>query len=128
MSQLQILTTLRNELISFFDQLIGLLPNEGDLIMIRYLIADKIAIKDIMDYIVKKLLPLSDLVKNRNDNFFLQNNILFDKLDNNKVNYFKNIWTSDKLDDQDKDIIWKWFKRILFRAEQYQKASESNLN
>lgn len=123
MSELQILTLLRNELISFFDQLIGLLPDEGDLVIVRYFIADKIPINDIMQYIIEKLLPLTELVKTKNDNFFLQNNILFDKIDNNKVNYFKNLWISDKLDKEDKDIIWKWFRRILLRAEQFLKLN-----
>lgn len=123
MSEIQILTSLKNDLLKFLDQLILILPNEGDLIIIRYFIADKIPINDIMDYIVTKLLPLNELVKNKNDNFFLQNNILFDKIDNNKVNYFKNLWISDKLDQQDKDTIWMWFRRILLRAEQFTKLS-----
>jgi len=71
---IQILTSLKNDLLKFLDQLILLLPDEGDLIIIRYFIADKIPINDIMEYIVSKLLPLNDLVKNKNDNFFLQNN------------------------------------------------------
>lgn len=124
MSEIQILTTLRNELITFFDQLIDLMPAEGDLIIIRFFIADKYPITDIMDYIIEKLLPLIDLVKNKNDNFFLQNNVLFDKLDDKKVNYFKNLWLSDVLDSDDKEIIWKWFRRILLRAEQYSKITK----
>lgn len=121
MSEIQILTSLKNELVTFFDQLIALMPEEGDLIVIRFFISDKFPILDIMTHIIEKLLPLVDLVKNKNDSFFLQNNILFDKLDDKKVNYFKNLWVSGKLDDDDKEIIWKWFRRILLRAEQFSK-------
>lgn len=121
MSELNFLTLLKDNLVKFLDSLIELLPNEGDLLIIRFFLKDKIPTIDIMNYVVNKLLPLKNLIETKNDTFFLNNNILFEQLDKNKVNYFKNIWTEKYLDDQDKDAIWSWFLTFVKIAELYKK-------
>lgn len=124
MSKIQMLTSLRAELLTFLDQLTESFPEEGDLIVARFLLADKIPISDIMEYIIHTLLPLKTMVKNRDENFFLEHNILFEEIDSGKVNHFKRIWKSDALDDEDKTAIWKWFDRFLIRAERYKNLSQ----
>jgi hypothetical protein len=121
MSELNYLTLLKTNLVSFFDSLIELLPNEGDFLIIRFFIKDKIPTIDIMNYVINKLLPLKSLIEAKNDAFFLNNNILFEQLDKNKVNYFKNIWQEKYLDDKDKDVIWSWFLTFVKIAELYKK-------
>jgi phosphoglucomutase len=123
MSEIQILTQMRDSLVTFFDELIELMPLEGDIVVIRFFIADKIPMIDIMEHIVENILPLFDLVKAKDERFFLENNILFDALDGNKVNYFKNLWVSGTIDKEDKDVIWKWFSTILIMAQRYSKIT-----
>ena len=59
------------------------------------------------------------MVKERDDNFFLNHNILFEKLNDDKVNKFKEIWESGSLDKDNKEVIWKWFHTLIFLAERY---------
>ena len=126
MSQLQLLRGLHSDLLKFFDSLIEAFPDEGDLVIIRFALTDQFPITDIMDYITVSLLPLKSKVVNRDKNFFLENNILFEQLDNSKVNHFKLIWKSDTLNEEDKDSIWRWFDRFILRAERYNKCINAN--
>ena len=123
MSELQILEGLKTDLIKFFDNLISAFPEEGDFVIIRFLIDGKFPIEKIMDCIVEKMLPIKDMVYTKNDKFFLENNVLFQELGmNDKVNYFKNLWVSDSLEQEDRDNIWSWFERFIRRAEMYKKV------
>lgn len=126
MSQLQLLRGLQSDLLRFFDSLIEAFPDEGDLVIIRFALTDQFPITDIMDYITVSLLPLKSKVDNRDNNFFLENNILFEQLDNAKVNHFKRIWKSETLNEEDKDSIWRWFDRFLLRAERYKRCINAN--
>lgn len=126
MSQLQLLRGLHSDLLKFFDSLIEAFPDEGELVIIRFALTDQFPITDIMDYITVSLLPLKTKVDNRDNNFFLENNILFEELDNSKVNHFKRIWKSGTLNDEDRDSIWRWFDRFLLRAERYNKCINAN--
>jgi hypothetical protein len=122
MSKLDLLKQLNNHLVSFLDELIETFPQEPDFIIFRILVKDKLDTEDIMNYIVNRLCPLQDMVKNKNESFFLDNNILFENLDkknNDKVNRFKKIWISGNLDGENKDILWSWFASIISLGKRY---------
>jgi len=119
MSQLDLLRQLKDELIFFFDELIELLPEEPDLVIVRIFLKDKIPIVDIMEYIVNELIPLKPMVLQRDDRFFVNHNILFTKIDENKVNHFKRLWTCGSLDKENKETIWRWFRSFIYLAEKY---------
>ena len=121
MSKIDILKTLKEQVILFFDELIDTLPEEADLIIIRIFIKDKYPIEDIMKYIVKKFIPLRNSIIKEDEGFFLNNNILFEEFDSNKVNHFKRIWRSSSLNEDDRKVIWRWFKGFLCLAEKYEK-------
>ena len=122
MNRIQILTDFKNNLVNFFDELIEQFPEEGDLVVIRIFLNDQIPIVEIMNTFIVKILPLSDMIKKRDENFFINNNVLFEKLEKNKVNHFKKLWRSDKLDAQDRQVIWRWYDCFLSLAEKYQKS------
>jgi len=111
----------QNNLISFLDELINQFPQEADLVIARIFLKDQVPIADVMNYVCHKLLPLKQLVTNRDEKFFVENNILFEDLQKSKVNHFKKLWRSGLLDDEDKETIFKWFDTFLFLAEKYQK-------
>ncbi len=119
MSKILLLSQLKEQLVLFFDELIELLPLESDLVIIRIFINDKIPITDVMNYVIRKLIPLKNLVQTTDDKFFINNNILFEQLDQHKVNHFKRIWTTGNLDSDDKKTIWKWFATFIYLAEKY---------
>ena len=121
MSEIEVLQQFKNGLIGFFDELIEQLPQEGDLIIVRIFLKDRVPIGDVMNYFIHKLLPLKNLVKERNEKFFLDNDVLFQSLQSNKVNHFKRIWCSGVFDDDDKEVIFKWFESFIRLSERYQK-------
>ena len=118
---MKILTEFRSNLVSLLDELIEQFPQEGDLVVLRIFICDQVPIVDIMGMFSKRVLPLKDMVKQRNASFFLENDVLFDQVNISKVSYFKELWASDKLDAEDRDTIWRWFDLFVSLAERYQK-------
>ena len=120
-SKLQILTDFRTSLVSFLDELIQQFPEEGDLIVLRIFLADQVPIEEIMQTFVNKCLPLKEIIKKRDESFFLANNVLFERIDRDKVNHFKKLWISPKLDDDDRAIIWQWYDNFIAISEKYVK-------
>jgi hypothetical protein len=128
-SEIEILIQLKTQMVSFLDELIETFPNEPDFVIFRIFVNDRLPIEDIMKYIVNNLCPMGDMVKARNEDFFLKNNILFDQLDetdSSKVNHFKNLWMSKRVDKEDKEVIWRWFQSFIFLGNKY--AEIKNLN
>ena len=122
MSEIEILSQLKKSLLSFLDELIASFPSEPDFVIFRIFVNDKLAIVDIMEYLVENLVPLQDMVKARNEKFFLNYNILFEKFNDkqtDKVNKFKEIWTSNRLDKDDKETIWRWFSSFIYLGNKY---------
>jgi hypothetical protein len=64
---------------------------------------------------------LRKMIKNRNEAFFLENNI-FDNLGKDKINNIKKIWRSDRLDKEDKEVIWNWIDAFMYLGDKYAKA------
>ena len=127
--EIDILTQLKTQMVTFLDELIETFPSEPDFVIFRIFVNDRLPIEDIMKYIVNNLCPMADMVKAKNEDFFLKNNILFSQLDENessKVNHFKNIWSSKQVDKEDKEIIWRWFQSFIFLGNKY--AEIKNLN
>lgn len=124
MSETEILKQFKNSLISFLDELIVQFPEEGDLVIFRIFLKDRIMINEIMNYVVHKILPLKQLVQDRNEDFFLNHCSLFDEVGGNekknKVNRLKKLWRSESLDDDDKRVVWEWFDSFIYLAEKYQ--------
>jgi hypothetical protein len=111
MNKIELLGVFKDKLIKFFDALIEQFPNEGDFVMIRVLIPS-IPTEDIMNIFCNRIMPYTDMIKNRDDRFFLENINLFEGIKTDKVNYFKDIWLHGNLTEEDKEQLWKWF--ILF--------------
>lgn len=116
---IKILSDFKTSLIEFLDEMIAQFPNEGDFILSRVFIKDQFPILEIMKLFIEKLLPYKDLVKQRDENFFLNNDVLFRGIQNNKINHFKRLWKSNSLTDDDREIIFKWFDHLLNLVEQY---------
>jgi hypothetical protein len=119
---ISIMKTFQTNLINFLDELINQFPQEADLVIARIFIKDQVPIADVMNYVCLKLLPIKKLVSNRDEKFFIENNILFEDLQKSTLNHFKKLWRSGLLDDEDKETIFKWFDTFLYLAEKYQKS------
>ena len=126
MSELEILKQFKQTIISFLDELIDQFPKEPDLVIFRIFLKDRLPIVNVMNYFVHKVLPLKNMVSERNEDFFLNHCTLMEDIQSKekrgKVNNFKKLWRSDRLDDDDKKIMWDWFDSFIFLAEKYQKS------
>jgi hypothetical protein len=124
MSEIEILTEFKTQLLSFFDELISQFPRQGDLVIIRIFLANQIPIVEAMEIFIQRLntnnQELKKMIKERNELFFLEHN-LFDNLGKDKVMNFKQLWISDNLDKQDKEVIWKWVDTFVYLSDKYAK-------
>ena len=129
-SQFVILKEFKKQLIKFLDELIEQFPTEGDLVILRIFVKDQAPIMDLINHFVSVILPLKDKVKNRDERFFIDNHILMYSdpeytdmyADKDKINYLKNLWTSDYIDSDNKKIIWEWFDMFVNLTEKYKKT------
>jgi hypothetical protein len=121
--KIQLMYEFRNQLINFLDELIEQFPEESDLYIIRIFLKDQIPVYDVLGRYIRDLLPLKKIVDKRDETFFLQNDILYEKsgVAIDKVNNFRKLWLSDKLDDNDREIIWKWMDLLNNIGGQYYK-------
>lgn len=125
MSEIEILKKFKDTVISFLDELISQFPQEADLVIFRIFLKDRVPIVDVINYFVRKVLPLKNMVENRNEDFFLNHCTLMEDINNQKtkgrVNHFKKLWRSETLDDEDKEVVWQWFDIFITLSEKYQK-------
>ena len=130
MSEIEILKQFKNALISFLDESIGQFPTEGDLVIFRIFLKDRVPIVSVLNYFVLKILPLKNMVKDRDEDFFLNKCELFESIQNTerkgKVNRFKKLWRSSSLDNDDKRVVWEWFDSFIYLSEKYQKCKSKN--
>ena len=126
MSEILILKEFKKNLISFVDELIDQFPSEGDLVILRIYFNDQCEIKEVMESFTQYLNKDDNIIKKnieeRNDSFFLNHNTLFENVvDKTKIIHFKKIWRSPQLDQEDKEIIWKWIDSFVFLSDKYAK-------
>ena len=127
MSAEDILQEFKNQLVNFFDELINQFPSEGDLVVIRLFLSNQIPIRDVMNHfnyqLNKENKLFKTMIKNRDEQFFLENN-LFDLKGSkrDKMSHFKRLWRSGVLDDEDKEVMWRWVDSFVYLSDKYTKA------
>jgi len=128
-----VLTEFKNNIITFFDELIDQFPDLGELVIMRIFLKDQICIKDVIEMtgfqLNKNQGIIRKMIKDRNEEFFLEENNFFDVLSENKKNNFlkfSSIWRSKRLDKEDKETIWKWIDSFVFLTDKYNKLKEKS--
>jgi len=121
---LQILEKFHKSLVSFFDELIEMFPDEKEFILLRILIKDQIPSTQIMRYFETAIenQEIMTSIEKRDDQFFLQN-MLFSKMIS-KSEVFKNIWLS-KLDQDDREMIWNWIDAFMKMTRNYMNSKKT---
>ena len=126
MSTIPVLIQFRDSLVMFFDELISLFPQEGDFVLIRIFVKDRVPMVDLMNIFILKILPTKTMINKRNEDFFLNDASLFDDVikeeQKSKIIKYKKLWRSKSLDKDDKMVIWKWLESFVFIAEKYQNS------
>lgn len=115
-----LLKTIKEDLVSFFDQLISILPKESELIIFRLFVKESASIVHVAEYLVKNLIPLEGKVKTRDENYFITNAILFEKIGTyeTEVNRFKMLWEISD-DPHNKETVWEWLQHFINLGKEY---------
>ena len=96
--------------------------------MLRIFLKDQIPIQDVINafnvVINKDDQKLRKMVKDKNEIFFLEHNV-FDFADKDKVNHFRRLWRSGRLDNEDKKVIWHWVESFIYIGDKYSKVMRS---
>ena len=116
----------RDHIIDFLDELIEQFPHEADIIICRIFIKDQISDIEITESFVESLLKYQDMIKNRDEKFFIDNDNLFSYFDGGKVLHFKRIWESDNLDKDDRETMWSWMDSFVLLSKKYIEAKSVN--
>mgnify|MGYP006952991319 CR=1 FL=1 len=118
----QILIEFKKQITSFFDELIEQFPKEGDLIVIRLFLTNQISIEDVVKIFIETINKNNGefrfMITKRDERFFLEHDI-FDTISKQKSGHFKKLWSSGQLDNEDKEIMWKWLDTFVFLANKY---------
>lgn len=119
--KIQIMHEFRHQLVSFLDELIEQFPRETDFVIIRIFIKDQIPVEDVIGRFIRDLLPLKQIIKDREESFFIENTVLYSggNISNQKIDHFKELWKSDQLDASDRNVIWSWMDLFIALAEKY---------
>jgi len=121
--KLNLIREFRMQLVSFLDELIEQFPEEGEFVIIRIFVKDQMPMADVLGRYIRDLLPFSNQIKDRNENFFLENDLLYTgtSIGASRINHFRNLWQSDKLDQNDRETVWKWMELFNAIASRYLK-------
>jgi predicted RNA-binding protein YlqC (UPF0109 family) len=124
MDSIELLREMRQNLLDFLDDLMVILPDEKDLIWFHVFVKNQVPMVDVVQYIVKNIVPLEPRVLARDDEYFKTHAVLFEKLGNfqTEVNRFKMLWDANQNPD-DRETIWRWLLRFIELGKQYQAAS-----
>ncbi|MDB4726404.1 hypothetical protein OAF54_03115 [bacterium] len=107
------------------DDLIGQFPTESDLVLIRIFLQDQISISIVMSNLEKHLLPLSGLIKKRDESFFMKHDALFQSIDSKQVSKIRKLWRSPEYDEEDREMLWKWMDTIVAIVDRYVKIRDT---
>jgi hypothetical protein len=122
MSVIDILLTFKKNYITFIEELVDQFPQEQELVMLRVLFVDQLQTDDIAQQFGEKVLPYEKLIKERNEQYFLQEDSIYKEVKTQSVIRFKKLWQSGTLDDEDKDVIWAWLDQFVLLINKYIKT------
>ena len=81
--------------------------------MMRIFLIDQISIDFLIDQINKYVIPHREKIKKRNEEFFLKDDGIFGNINGKKILHFKEIWKTDRLSKDNKNIIFTWFNHFI---------------
>ena len=120
---IQLLTLFKKNIVAFFDELVDTYPAESDFVIIRVVLKDQVPAQEIMDYFVKNVLPVKDMITNRDEKIFTESNVFYFGLDSLNCKGLKGLWAEGKVDEDNKKVIWQWLDSFVSIAERYKKSS-----
>lgn len=126
MSTIKLLTLFKTQILAFCDELIEQFPEEGDFVILKIFIDGRVPIKTAIESfnnnINKDNNKLRGMIQSRNDNFFMKENP-FTFMTSDKISRLSKIWNADNMDDDDREVIWKWIDSFVTIGDKYSKLN-----
>jgi len=117
--QVELLKLFQKNMIEFVDELIDQFEEEGDLILFRFFISEQMPIETLMERFIFYIHPHKDMIKERNDKFFLERDNIFGSSPQEKVIHVKKLYT--QMSQDDKKTLWSWFDVFISISEKYKR-------
>jgi len=123
MNKTELINLFNNSFNEFLDILIEKFPKEQDFILINILLnTQRLKHSDIMLNLSNILIPNKQLILDKSPDFFIHKvSHMFYGINEhiNPSNSFKRIW--NHLQDEEREMMWKWFKLFLNICSEYYK-------
>lgn len=118
--QVEMLVLFKKTMIDFLDELIEQFDQEGDLIVLRFFLSEQIPLETIMLQFNNYVYPVRDMIKNRDEKFFLERDNIFGSSPKDKVIHFKELYL--KMAKDDRATLWIWFDTFIKICEKYKEC------
>lgn len=113
----------RKNIDDFLDTLINHFPKEHNFILLKILLnTNRISYDSLLKSFSSTLLPNKQLIIDKNNDFFINNcSSIFKDISQhiNGADTFKRVWLYPRLTDEERDILWRWFKLFLNISIEY---------
>jgi hypothetical protein len=108
---------------NFMNELCNIFPSDGELLLFRekYYLVKNANSKLILDYFVIYIYPFKTQILEKDENFFLEGGGQDELKDSSGLKFrdnIKKLWIS-KMSDENKEIIWKYFRVFVLLCEKY---------
>jgi hypothetical protein len=109
--ELELLQLFKTNMIDFLDELIQQFEEEGDLMVMRFFLSEQVPVELLMKQFHKFVMPHKELIRTKNEQFFLEHDNIFGSSPKDKVVHFKQLYL--KMANEDRDTLWAWFKSFI---------------
>jgi len=124
-SSQQVLDNLKQvilDMISDIKDNILTLPSEQDDIILVEFFFSRLHPETVGHHVLKKVVPHKIRIEERSEEFFRNNKFIFSGLKEDKINYYERVLSNpNRVNAEDKKIMWEYFDEIIRLAEEYKK-------
>lgn len=112
-----------NQITNLINELTSTYPNDKEMMIFKekYNMLKSINSQLIIDYFIQYIYPYKELIKNENENFFLEGGGQEELNDKNGLRLrdnLKELWTN-QMKDENKKVVWKYFKTFILLIDKY---------
>ena len=125
-TKIDLLRKFKDNILKFFTRLSERFPEEPDFLALKIMFTIEIPIEDAMIIFCKRIIPNATMLENKDERFFLECTDLFEGIQKEKVHYFKDLWQSPHMTQDDKDVMWDWFQFFLKLARAYSRVTNTS--
>lgn len=115
--------TLLQQIDNFMKELVSIFPKNGDILLFseKYNLIRSANSSLIIQYFIQYVYPHKTRILNQEESYFLDGGGQEELKENNGLKFrdnIKNLWITE-MSEQNKDIVWKYFKIFVILSEKY---------